>query len=264
MSEQTWRVDEQTSSGLSSVWRAVTLRLTTRRAGHATWRLLGLLGGVYLAGVPTYYALFTVGDTGADASHARHIGVMLFVAWLLVAVIVGYQTLLKDSELLSILRPARRRLASDRLSDTVNHAIDLLLEDRRFALLKAFRPKVFVCDDRRNPRELVPFNTDYPDPWQRWPIGDGAVGATFERNGPEVLVFKGEALQQHNRSLTDEQLAHYGSLTLVAAIAVKGTNERAVGVLSVSSERNGGFADRRIDLMKLLASELGVLIDLLA
>src|ERR1700687_5617914 len=86
--------------------------LTT--TGRVLRPVFGLVGGVYLAALPTYYAMFTVGDTGDGASDARHIGVIFFAVWVIIAVVVGYLTLLRDSELLRILRPARRRLSSAR------------------------------------------------------------------------------------------------------------------------------------------------------
>ncbi len=225
---------------------------------------LGLIGGIYLAGLPTYYALFTVGDSNDGAARARHAGVVFFVAWLIVALLVGYLALLKDSELLRVLRPAYRRLRSARQYDALNNAVSLMLRDRRFALLRAFSPKVFVCDDRDSPRELFPFDTDHPADWQRWRVGYGAVGAAFEANRDEVLLFKDENLDRQNRSLSEEQLRRYSSLVLVAACVLRGANERPIGVLSVSSQKNTGFGEARVDLMRLLASELGVLLDLIA
>jgi hypothetical protein len=54
-----------------------------------------LVGGIYLAGLPTYYALFTVGDTGTSASADRKPSLALFIIWIVIAVTVGYLTLLK-------------------------------------------------------------------------------------------------------------------------------------------------------------------------
>jgi hypothetical protein len=227
-------------------------------------RVFGLIGGVYLAGLPTYYALFTVGDAGSGARSARDLGWELFAVWVLTALVVGYSTLLKDSELFSILRPARRRLSSARQYDAVNSVVALLLDDPRFALLRAFSPRVFVCDDRKKPTELLPFEIDHPADWQRFRVGYGAVGAAFDANRDDVLVFSGSTLERQNGSLTAEQLIRYGSLKLVAAIVLRGLDERPIGTLSASPENASGFGPSRVNQMSLLASELGILIEVLA
>ncbi len=240
------------------LWRTERARIVRVLSG-----LVALFGGVYLAGLPSYYALFTVGDSGSGANEARHAAVPLFGLWLLIALTVGYLAVLRDSEFLRLLTPVRRRLGPTRQRDAVLHAVALLLADRRFALLRAFKPRIFICDDPRRPSELLPLDVDPPARWQRWRVGYGAVGAAFDANLDDVLVLKGRHLERQNETLTQEQLDRYGSLKLVAAVVLRGTRERPIGTLSVSSEKDRGFAASRVEQMTLLASELGVLLDLI-
>jgi hypothetical protein len=106
----------------------------------------------------------------------------------------------------------------------------MLLKDPRFAILRALKPTISICDDRHRPTELAPLENEYPAEWERWRIGYGAVGAAFEANQENPL---------------------------------RGSDERPIGVLSVSALSDKGFADRRIDKLKLLGSELGVLVELI-
>ncbi len=208
---------------------------------------MGLLGGIYLAGLPTYYALFTVGDVGASASDARTHAVPLFAVWLAVALIVGYIAVLQDGQLLRLLLPHRRRIKHAREYDAVLNVVKLLLTDERFSILRPFDPTVFVCDDPQQPTQLEPlFNPPGPE-WKRWKIGYGAVGAAFERNTDEVFVFRGEYLRTQNETLTPEQIRVYGNLKLVVAYRLQGADGRPIGVLGASSEVEEQFTHEHED-----------------
>lgn len=53
--------------------------MTSKLSASRRW--LVLPAGIYLTGLPTYYAIVAVGLTGKSAAHARHVGVILFAVW---------------------------------------------------------------------------------------------------------------------------------------------------------------------------------------
>jgi hypothetical protein len=79
--------------------------------GRFEWRRwLGLLAGLYIAGLPTFYAIVELGVTGKRATHARDVGIVLFVVWGLVAVAGGYLALVGDQ---AVAEPSSAPPASD-------------------------------------------------------------------------------------------------------------------------------------------------------
>ena len=128
----------------------------------------------------------------------------------------------------------------------------------------AFNPRVFIASPVGKPTELLPLLAKDIQAWQRWPVGTGAIGFTFEENRDDPLVFRRTDLAKINRTLTVEQLEHYEHLTMVAAIVIRDDANSPLGVLSVSSAApRPGFGKGRQDAMKLLSSNLGVFLQVM-
>jgi len=228
------------------------------------------LATIYLAGLPAIYTIFGVGldPSGGEAAAWKRPEIALFVIWIACAVLVGSLAFLRDTELqflFDLVRTHAANFVEDRHRDAVVAAVPLLLENGRDAqLLRAFSPRVFIASPPRKPTELVPLLAKDIQTWQRWPVGTGAIGFTFKENSDEPLVFRRADLAKLNRTLTVEQLEHYEHLTMVAAIAIRDDANRPLGVLSVSSAAHSPrFGKTRQDAMKLLASNLGVFLQLM-
>lgn len=63
-------------------------------------RWLVLRAGIYLTGLPTYYAIVAVGLTDKKRGPRRHVGAILFAVWVAIAVLAGYLALSSDLEIL--------------------------------------------------------------------------------------------------------------------------------------------------------------------
>ncbi len=224
---------------------------------------------IYLAGLPTIYTVLTAGldpNEGAAAGW-RKPALALFLGWCACALVLGGVAILKDSELrafFGFLRSRAPTLLGDRRRDAVVRAITLLLENGREAqLLRNFNPRVFIASPTEHPSELIPFLSADIRPWQHWPLGTGAIGLTFQTKSSDPLVFRRAELAKLNRTLTGEQLEQYEHVTMVAAIVIRDAANQPLGVLSVSSTaRAPGFGDSRLRALKLLASNLGVFLEL--
>jgi len=224
---------------------------------------------IYLAGLPAVYTILTAGlnPAGGAAAGWRKPALPLFLAWCVCAIVLAAIAFLKDGELRSVFETLRTRastLRGDRRREAVVRAISLVLENGPEAqLLRNFSPRVFIASPTEKPTELVPFLSTDIRTWQHWPLATGAIGLTFKTNSPDPLVFRRSELATLNRTLTTEQLEHYEGLTMVAAIAIRDDAERPLGVLSVSSSAAAPrFGDRRLRALKLLASNLGVFLEL--
>jgi hypothetical protein len=227
------------------------------------------LATIYLAALPTIYTVLTAGldPTKSDAAGWRKLALPLLVPWIVSALLVGAVAFLKDSELQRLADFVRSRppsRLSRRRREAVLRAITLLLENGREAqLLRSFSPRIFVASPPENPTELVPFLSEDIRTWQHWPIGMGAIGLTFRTNSDDPLVFRHAQLARLNRTLTVEQLERYEHLTMVAAIVIRDDQDKALGVLSVSSTApSPRFGQSRLEAMKLLSGILGVFLEL--
>jgi hypothetical protein len=225
---------------------------------------------IYLAGLPTVYTVLAAGSdpNGGVAAAWRKPAFQLFAVWSVCALVLGGVAFLKDSQLQSLLAVVRSRaptLVGNRRREAVVRAITLLLDNGREAqLLQRFSPRVFIAAPSEHPTELVPFLSADIRPWQHWPVGVGAIGVTFEANNDDPLVFRRQELAKLNRSLTGEQLEHYNKVTMVAAIVIRDEGNQPLGVLSVSSEEHAPrFGKSRLQALKLLASGLGVFLELM-
>jgi hypothetical protein len=77
-------------------------------------RWVALPAGIYLTGLPAYYAIATVGLTDKSAAQARHIGVILFAVWVAIAVYAGYLALSRDPRTAAPPPASPRRRATTR------------------------------------------------------------------------------------------------------------------------------------------------------
>ena len=120
------------------------------------------------------------------ATHARQLGNVLFVAWLVIAVFAGYQAFASDLQILRMLRRQLRLLrrhpellVDARQRDSGLRAIELMLYGRtvtKAGLLRHLNPKIYVVDDPAEPTELGPFPAD-------WFARQGRVVLTGEYGG---------------------------------------------------------------------------------
>jgi hypothetical protein len=225
-------------------------------------RAFALIAGVYLTGLPTYYAVVEVGLVGGPARDARHVGLLLFIAWVVVALAAGALALSDNRRLFRLLYPRQYLLINDRQRTTGRKLIDLLVADRG-SLLHAWGPKIYVVDSVEEPTELVPlFDPEAPQ-LDRWPLGEGIIGRAFKDNNPEVPI-RAEGNAELTQTLSDpERRARFSDVQFVGAVVIRDPSNRPVGVLSCSSTAgSAGFGESRWTDLKLLADELGVLIPL--
>jgi hypothetical protein len=228
------------------------------------------LATIYLAGLPTLYTVLATGldPSGGAAAEWRKPALPLFVAWSVCALVLGGVAFLKDVQLqglFDILRSSASTRVSNRRREAVVRAVTLLLENGREAqLLQRFSPRVFIATPAEHPTELVPFLSADIRPWQHWPIGTGSIGVTFQANSDDPLVFRSQDIAKLNRALSRAQLEHYNNVTMIAAIVIRDEANQPLGVLSVSSEEHAPrFGESRLQALKLLASSLGVFIELM-
>lgn len=231
-------------------------------------RWLALLVGLYITGLPTYYAIVELGATGNAASHARHFGIFLFIAWAILATVGGYLALISDREVVGLLRRRRHLMINERQRDSGQRAINLMLNNpdaSKSGLLRNFSPKIYVVDDVDHPTELLPLFDDDPPDHDRWPLTEGVVGLAFTDDDPEnPLVIAGDALTQATAALANPaQREQFADLLMVAAIVIRDVSGRPIGVLSCSSSLSaGGFGTARREAIKVLATDLGVMLPL--
>jgi len=234
-------------------------------AEHWLGTIVALASSVYLAGLPTAYTLLTVGLSGHDAHRWRHAAPALFVLWVLAAVALGSVTLMRDGELMRLIRRAPPAHAiTVRRRDALLGAINLILADGG-SLLKSFNPKLFVVKDSEAATiELVPYLQEDVEPWEHWQAGQGAVGFAWDEDVKDPLVFVGPQLLELNKTLSPDQVAHYAQKTMIAAIVVRGEDGLRLGVLSASSVNpQPRFATARVNALKLCAARLGIFLDAL-
>ncbi|MGO9955892.1 MAG: hypothetical protein ACLP50_07890 [Solirubrobacteraceae bacterium] len=265
ISDQFKRSREWCVKRAQTVWRGLN------RLGRAFWPatkgILVLTAGLYLAGLPTYYTIFTIGHMSTTATDDRHWGRVLFPAWIAIAAFVGYRTLTGDREVLRLLRASVSRQASWRARASAKSAIDLMLHGEtaaRAEALRAYEPKIYEIDDPGRPTELTPFLDDNPPAYDRWAKDEGVLWFGFNVNDPTApSVFTGHDLTRATRALDSaEQRTRFGHLTLVAAIVIRDATNLPIGVLSCSSSdaTELGIDERRA--MVTLAAELGILLQL--
>jgi hypothetical protein len=230
--------------------------------------LVVFVATIYLAALPTVYTVLAAGldPTKSDAAGWRRPAFLLFAAWVLCALVLGGVAFLKDSQmqtLIDYVRPRQIR-QGNRRRDAVLRAITLLLENGREAkLLQSFDPRIFIASPPEGPNELIPLLRADVHPWQRWPLGTGAIGYTYQLDSADPLVFRRKELAKLNLSLTGEQIEHYEQVTMVAAIVIRDDAEDPLGVLSVSSTAHApNFGEKRLKALKLLAGNLGVFLEL--
>jgi hypothetical protein len=131
-------------------------------------------------------------------------------------------------------------MVDERQRDSGLRAINLMLNNpdaSKSGLLRNQSPKVYVVDDVEHPAELLPLFDDEPPDHDRWPTTEGIVGLAFNDNDPEnPIVLTGDALTRATAALANavqtEQLA---DLVTVAAIVIRDTSGRRIGVLTCSS-----------------------------
>lgn len=231
-------------------------------------RWLALVVGLYITGLPTFYAIVELGVTGKPARHARHVGIVLFVVWGMLAVIAGYLALVGDQQVLGLLRRRRHLMIDERQRDSGLRAINLMLDNpdaSKSGLLRNQSPKVYVVDDLEQPTELLPLFDEEPPGYDRWPITEGIVGLAFSDNDPEnPIVVTGDGLAQATAALASfAQREQFADLVMVAAVVIRNISGQPIGVLSCSSRAaTPGFGAARREAMKVLATDLGVMLPL--
>ena len=225
-------------------------------------RWAALAAGVYLTGLPTYYAVVDIGFVGGPARDARHVGVYLFIAWGLLALLAGVLALSDSRNLFRLLYRRQYMLIDERQRTTGLRMIELLVADRG-GLLHAWRPKIYVVDNDEQPTELVPlFDREAPE-LDRWPLSEGIIGRAFEDNNPEAPIRAIDNAELTETMSTPERRARYADVKFVAAVVIRDASGRRVGVLSCSNTQGAaGFGRERVGALKLLADELGVLVPL--
>jgi hypothetical protein len=263
----------------SAGWQSVTVSVGRLAQGalrglRSTGRVLqgpfALAAGVYLAGLPTYYAIFTVGHTSSAAIADRHLGRWLFLAWILVAGGVGYRTLWGDREvlrLLRLLRASSRAQITRRARTSARRAIQLLLAGdatARGEALRALAPKIYEVDDAAHPNELAPFLEDNPPAKDRWKKSEGVLWLAFNANDPTAPIFvAGQNLVRATNAIgNEEQRETFAHLTLVASIVIQDASSLPIGVLGCSSKDATALSETESEAMVTLASELGILLPL--
>jgi hypothetical protein len=260
------------SAGWQSVRDSVVRRTQEawrglKKRGRVFQGVLVLATGVYLASLPTYYAIFTVGHTGSAAIGDRRLGKWLFSAWIVIALLAGYQTLTGDREVLRLLRASTRRQITRRARTSARSAIQLLLAGdttARVEALRAYAPKIYEIDDAAHPTELAPFLDDNPPAYDRWAKNEGVLWLGFNANDPNApIVIAGRNLVLATDALeSDEQRTRVAHLTLVSSIVIRDATNQPLGVLGCSSTDATDLSINERQAMVTLASELGILLPL--
>jgi hypothetical protein len=229
--------------------------------------MLVLIAGLYFAGLPTYYAIFTVGHTNTTARHDRNLGLWLFLIWVLIALFAGYQALTSDREVLRLLRASVQRQISRRARASAISAIQLMLYGHTATQVEALRdyaPKIYEVDDPERPTLLTPFLDENPPDDDRWTKNEGVLWLGFNDNDPSTpIVITGDDLIRATSALeSEQQRIRFGHLTLVAAIVIQDATNHPIGVLSCSSSSTTIFDHPEREAMATLAAELGILLQL--
>jgi hypothetical protein len=231
----------------------------TRRAMERP--LLGVavfLGTFYVAALPTAYAVF-----GTDLTkHYPVVRVLLFVAWLMFAFLVGAVAVFENrllQEGLATLTAQRRAQIARRRRDAVARAVRALLTPGVAGLPEEFSFHAFVP----NSGVLTPVFEDQPDPWERWLPNQGAVGTAWANPDTEspLLFDTPEKLALLNDGLTPEQREAYGHLRVVATVLIRDELNRPIGVASVDRATDSSVDPATlIDQLLLFSGTLGVLL----
>jgi hypothetical protein len=223
--------------------------------------LLGVavfLGTFYVAALPTAYAVF-----GTDLTkHYPVVRVLLFVAWLMFAFLVGAVAVFENrllQEGLATLTAQRRAQIARRRRDAVARAVRALLTPGVAGLPEEFSFHAFVP----NSGVLTPVFEDQPDPWERWLPNQGAVGTAWANPDTEspLLFDTPEKLALLNDGLTPEQREAYGHLRVVATVLIRDELNRPIGVASVDRATDSSVDPATlIDQLLLFSGTLGVLL----
>jgi hypothetical protein len=202
-----------------------------------------VLAGVYLAGLPTVYALFA----HELAEPMPVVRGALLALWFAAAVVVGVAAARRDVAVGKLAEKEERRVrrVEERLEAALGDAVQALLDTegaRAGVSYTLFRPEGGT---------LAPmYDPDHAE-WQRWPPGTGVVGRAWERNG--LIILGEQELRDPRLGLTEEQQARYGDLKLVGATPVESSLGSRLGVLGMASRR-----DRSADHAALANDLIGV------
>jgi hypothetical protein len=227
------------------------------------WRgrltLLGtLVLGLYLAGLPTYYSIFT-NRAVTDPLRLRE---LLLVVWAGAALFVLYLAWRRDESIDTIIagRKANQRQIRTAATDDV---LEALTTAGVMGIPESYEFTLYVFDEKKESLEPYFPHLDLPageGDKRRFAPGRGATGRAWQEG--RLFYVRGEPVATDEYNLTEEQREYFREYRSAAATPIGDDQGRKIGVLTALSREDDGFFAERDGKLKLrnMADTIGVVL----
>lgn len=199
--------------------------------------LATLAAGLYLAGLPTYYAVF-VSRATKDPAIVR---VILFGLWVALGMYVLWRAWARDrliDQAMSDRRAVQRQVRTSATQDVLealtqpavlglpgSYELTIYLYDAVTNFLEPYYPHLHLPAGQGDPRRFAP--------------GRGATGRAWQEG--HLFYVRGEPVATDEFNLTEQQREFFKDYRSVAATPIRNDQDAAIGVVTALSRADDGL-----------------------
>jgi hypothetical protein len=218
-----------------------------------------LAAGLVLAGVPTYYTVFT----HRAATDRVWIRALVFAVWIVIGVYVLWRAWKRDQSIEVAMADRRASQRQVRTAATYD-VLEAVTRSGAMGLPESYEFTLYLYDEDKASLEPYFPHLDLPagqaDP-RRFAPGRGATGRAWEEG--RLFYVRGEPVATDEFQLTQRQREFFRDYRSVAATPIQDDQGSKFGVLTALSRDDDGFFERGRDgklLLRNMADTLGVVL----